>query len=58
MSTKIYDYLATGHEYNVRLLIACVSEKFMSILARGHECNVWLLFACVSETYEYFGQGP
>jgi hypothetical protein len=46
---KIYDYLARGHEFNVWLLIACVSEKFMSILAWGHEFIVWLLIACVSE---------
>ena len=49
VSAKIYDYLARGHEFNVWLLIACVSEKFMSILAWGHELIVWLLIACVRE---------
>ena len=54
--------LARSREFNVWLLIACVSETFMSILARamnvmfgclarGHEVNVLLLIACVSENF-------
>ena len=34
--------LARGHECNVWLLIACVSETY-KYLAKGHEVNVWLL---------------
>ena len=48
----MFGCLARGHEVNVLLLIACVSENFMIIrLVRGREFNVWLLIACVSEKF-------